>query len=51
MIEGEFWMVEDMASNQGRIHIESETTLSQSPKQPGDSIVTSTAEGLVLRRL
>ena len=31
-------MVEDMASNQGRIHIESEITLSQSPKQPGDSI-------------
>jgi hypothetical protein len=40
MIEEEFWMVEDMASNLDRIHMGSETTLSQSPKQPGDSIQT-----------
>ena len=38
MIEEEFWMVEDMASNQHRIHKGSETTLPQLPKQPEDSI-------------
>ena len=37
-IEGEFWVVEDMASNQRRIHIGSDTTLPQSPKQPGDFV-------------
>lgn len=37
-IEGEFWVVEDMASNQHRIHIGPETTLPQAPKQSGDSV-------------
>ncbi len=36
--EGEFWLIEDKASNQHRIHIGSDTTLPQVPKQPGDSI-------------
>jgi hypothetical protein len=40
MIEEEFWVMEDMASNLDRIRMGSETTLSQSPKQPGDSIQT-----------
>ncbi len=37
-IEGEFWVVEDMASNQHRIHIGPKTTLPQAPKQSGDSV-------------
>ena len=37
-IEGEFWVVEDMANNRHRIHIGSNTTLPQSPKQPGDFV-------------
>ncbi len=36
-IDGEFWVVEDMANNQRRIHIGPDTTLPQSAKQPGDS--------------
>jgi hypothetical protein len=37
-IDGEFWVVEDMASNQHRIHIGPKTTLPQAPKQSGDSV-------------
>jgi len=37
-VEGELWALEDMAGHQHRVHIMAETTLPQSPKQPGDSI-------------
>ncbi len=37
-IDGEFWVVEDLASKQRRIHIGSDTTVPQSAKQPGDSL-------------
>ncbi len=36
-IDGEFWVVEDLDSNQRRIHIGSDTTVPQLAKQPGDS--------------
>jgi hypothetical protein len=37
-IEGDFGVVEDLSGNQHQIHIGTETTLPQSPKQTGDSI-------------
>jgi hypothetical protein len=37
-IEGEFWVIEDRANKQYRIHIGSETRRPSSPKQPGDPI-------------
>ncbi len=37
-IEGEFWLVEDKANKHHKIHIGSDTTLPQPPKQSGDSI-------------
>ena len=37
-IEGDFWVVEDKANHQHRIHIGSETMLPSPPKQLGDSI-------------
>lgn len=37
-VEGEFGVMEDMSGNQHRVHIGEDTTLPQSPKQPGDSI-------------
>ncbi len=36
-IEGEYWVVEDHANNQRRIHVGPDTTLPQSAKKPGDS--------------
>ncbi len=36
-IDGEFWVVEDLANNQRRIHIGADTTLPQTAKKPGDS--------------
>jgi len=48
-IEGKYWVVEDMASNQHRIHVGTKTTLPQSPKQAGDSIqAVVRANGLAL---
>ncbi len=43
--EGEFWIVEDMSGNQHRIHIGTETTLPQTPKQQGDSIQAVVRKG------
>ncbi len=36
-IDGEFWVIEDLAKNERRIHIGPDTTLPQSAKKPGDS--------------
>ena len=37
-IDGDFWVVEDMAGNHHRIHIVADTTLPHTPKKQGDSI-------------
>ena len=37
-LDGDFWVVEDMAGNRHRIHIVADTTLPKIPKQQGDSI-------------
>jgi len=50
--KGKFWVMEDMSGNQHRLHIGAETTLPQSPKQPGDSIhavINQDGEALIIR--
>lgn len=37
-IDGDFWVVEDLAGNHHRIHIVADTTLPKNPKKQGDSI-------------
>ncbi len=37
-IDGEFWIVEDLAGDQHKLHVGPNTTIPQSPKEPGNSI-------------